>query len=190
MRRLPRASVIVDNAQIGVILWAMERREQDVQAPASILEQAPPELAVETLAALEPEARRVTLAAAVAKRALGAVLDEYLLAANYYVDRGAQVPSEAYGGSRSMVYRQMIGRATTLAEIFEARRAYRDCHQSEVSNHDELGGVLRIAGYRLRGVPGLGHWLERKVRADDPVMAEAPFDYPDDVQRVSGRIRP
>lgn len=48
--------------------------------------------------------------------------------------------------------------------------------------------MLRITAYRLRNIPLAGAWLEAKVRNDDAVMAEAPFEYPDDCIRYTAAL--
>lgn len=125
-----------------------------------------------------------------AKFAIRHALFEYLRASAYYRDIGAQTPSVNYGGSRSMIYYQMTQAATSTRELRDALRQYRGLHTDEKSNHDELGGFLRIAGYRLRKMPRLGKYLEKKVREDDTLMAQANFKYPDGLERISAPIEP
>jgi hypothetical protein len=45
-----------------------------------------------------------------------------------------------------------------------------------------------MAGYRLRGVPLVGSWLEKKVREDDLPMVNANFVFPEGYDRVTGNI--
>ena len=119
------------------------------------------------------------------KAVLQKMQQEYLVASAYFRHIGAQTPSAHYGGSRSIVYQELMHQCRTLREIWSARQRYRDCHSAQVSNHDEFGGLLRIVGYRLRFIPWLGAALESKVRADDLAMAQAAFSYPAGCSRVS-----
>lgn len=139
----------------------------------------------DSTAEAELATRRDTAGAWLAKQVLKRVLKEYLDASVYFISRGAQAPNATYGGSRSMIYYQMMERAGTIPELLQARQDYKACHRSEESNHDELGGILRIAAYRLRNVPVLGPKLEDRVREDNQLMAEAPFDYPEGLVRYN-----
>ena len=87
-----------------------------------------------------------------------------------------------------MIYMQVLNKAQSIGELRTARSTYKDQHGATESNHDEYGGMLRVAGYRLRGVPIIGGWLEDKVRQDDAVMAQAAFTYPPDCTRYAAPI--
>ena len=126
-----------------------------------------------------------TTPARMAKSVLRFCMNEYLQATVYLRDIGAQTPSAEYGGSRSIIFYQMLSQATNLSEMRTAHRAYRELHVDSATNHDELGGITRIAAYRLRRVPLLGKILEETVRADDATMARANFTYPDHLQNVA-----
>lgn len=119
-----------------------------------------------------------------ARSVLDFAMREYLLASGYYRSIGAQTSSECYGGSRSLIYYQMLGRTSTLREFVDARRQYQQLHDGNSS--DEGGAMLRIAAYKVRNVPILGKWMETKVREDDIKMAGTHFEYPEGYDRVVG----
>lgn len=130
-------------------------------------------------------ARRIDRAAlAIIKLVLRLVQREYLIASAYLRRIGAQTPSREYGGSRSMIYQQLLQRSTSTRELIQARARYR-AHNADGAVSDELGGVLRIIAYRLRSMPFIGVRLETLVRADDAKMAQAVFTYPVDCKRVT-----
>lgn len=127
-------------------------------------------------------------AAKLAGKAISLAMNEYLEASAYFRSIGAQTPSVEYGGSRSLTYKQMLDSAVTARELFAIRRDYKSRHEANESNHDEYGGFLRIAGYRLRNVPVVGRKLEEKVREDDKLMANAKFTYPEHTVRYSAPV--
>jgi hypothetical protein len=119
-----------------------------------------------------------------ARTVLDFAMREYLLSSGYYRSIGAQTSSEKYGGSRSLIYYQMLGRTSTLREFVDARKQYMELHDGTGS--DEGGAMLRIVGYRVRNIPAVGNWFEAKIRQDDIKMAETTFTYPDGYDRVVG----
>lgn len=131
---------------------------------------------------------RETRVARLAKSALRLALGEYLKASAHFRAVGAQTPSSEYGGSRSMIYYQMLDDASTLGEIVQARRTYKGLHNEQAGNHDESGALLRIAGYYLKDIPIVSTYLENKVREDDRLMAQAAFEYPEGRLRYSASL--
>jgi hypothetical protein len=125
--------------------------------------------------------------ASLAMTGLGLAMKQYHQAADYLRQEGLQTSNDAYGGSRSFVYYDMLGKAATVREMVSTHRQYTACHQTETSNHDIRGALLRVAAYRLRKVPFVHERLNRLVVQDDALMAGANFSYPDDVVR---HIRP
>ena len=109
---------------------------------------------------------------------------EYLTASAHFRKIGAQTPSTQYGGSRSIVYLQLIEGAKTLKEISNARSQYTSLHTDSYTD-DERGGLLRIVAYWLRWIPIIGLFMDRRIRADDRKMREAKFNYPSDKTDLS-----
>ena len=109
---------------------------------------------------------------------------EYLTASAYFREIGAQTPSTQYGGSRSIVYLQLLEGAKTLKEISNARSQYTSLH-TDSDTDDERGGLLRIVAHWLRWIPIIGLFMERRVRADDSKMRGAKFNYPSEKTDLS-----
>ena len=109
---------------------------------------------------------------------LQGLLSEYHRAAGHLKTVGAQTPSSEYGGSRSIIYLAVMSEARTLPDMLAARRAYHEGHSDPEPYNDERGALLRIAAYRLRGIPILGNYLEDRARIDDAAMAGADFTTP------------
>jgi hypothetical protein len=143
---------------------------------------------LDSLQYTESEARNATLSVRVAQVAIRRVMQEYLDASAYFRGIGAQTASSEYGGSRSMIYMQILTSASTVQELRRARASYTALHTDAAANHDEYGGLLRIAAYRLRRMPVVGGFLERKVRQDDAVMAQAGFTYPEGYTRYTAAL--